>query len=149
MLMRICSRCGRRLQVGETCTCTGSKSRIRQHNKSYDKMKRNKERAAFYASPSWMTLKRAAKARAYGLDELRLYQGRMVPGDVVHHIIPITDDPSRSLDADNLICVSNQTHRYIHAQYDRGGKAKKEMQDLLFEIRKNKKWKANYTHSYE
>lgn len=149
MLMRICSKCGKRLQVGETCTCIGSKSRIRQHNKSYDKLKRNKDRAAFYASPSWATLKRAAKARAYGLDELRLYQGRMVPGDVVHHIIPITDDPGRALDADNLICVSNQTHRYIHAQYDRGGKAKKEMQALLFQIRKMKKYNVKDVHSYE
>ena len=149
MLMRICSRCGKRLEPGETCTCVGKKSSIKQHNQRYDKMQRNKERAAFYMSPAWLSLKRAAKARAYGLDELRLYQGRMVPGDVVHHIIPITDDPGRRLDADNLICVSNQTHRYIHAQYDRGGRAKKEMQALLFEIRKMKKTGVKDVHSYE
>lgn len=149
MLLRICSRCGKRLQPGETCDCVGSKSQKKQHNQRYDRYKRNKERAEFYVSPAWQSLKRAAKARAYGLDELRLYQGRMVPGDVVHHIIPITDDPGKRLDADNLICVSNQTHRYIHAQYDRGGRAKKEMQTLLFEIRKSKKYNVKDVHSYE
>ena len=71
-----------------------------------------------------------------GYDEVIFFEtGRLVPCDVVHHIEPIAERPDLRLSMSNLICVTAKTHRRIHAAYDGGHDAKKDMLVRLREAR--------------
>lgn len=67
-----------------------------------------------------------------GIDlfELCVYN-RVRHADTVHHIVPLEDDKSKGLDEMNLIPVSSSNHNLIHAEYDKGGQYKENMQRLL------------------
>ena len=135
MLKRICNYCGKRLEPGEQCDCKTVQARRAERNKGaqerYDRNRRDKEAAAFYASDDWKAVRQAVWARAYGLDEY-LYKttGRVVKADTVHHIVELKDDRTLAYDTNNLICVSRQTHKLIHTNY-RNRKRKLELQNEL------------------
>ena len=61
-------------------------------------------------------------------------KGHLVQADVVHHIAPTSDDPTRFYDVSNLIPLSRDTHDIVHRAYRRGGDEKKQMQDMLYKI---------------
>lgn len=42
MIYKRCSRCGKRLEVGQTCEC------VKQRHKEYDRCSRDKDAAKFY-----------------------------------------------------------------------------------------------------
>jgi 5-methylcytosine-specific restriction endonuclease McrA len=71
-----------------------------------------------------------------GLDVLAMNEGRIVPADTVHHIIPVKDDPSLFWDPSNLLPVSRESHAYIHSKYDESATAKNDMILLLQSLRK-------------
>lgn len=135
MLQRICNYCGKRLVPGQQCDCKTVQARLAERNKEaqerYDRTRRDKEAAAFYASEEWKAVRQAVWARAYGLDEY-LYKttGRVVKADTVHHIVELKDDRTLAYDTNNLICVSRQTHKLIHTNY-RNRKRKLELQNEL------------------
>ena len=130
MLMYICGHCGKSNPVGERCSCRAKADAER--NKRYDRECRNHARTAFYQSIGWERCRQAVKARANGMDQYAYNELHMIQhGTTAHHIIPFADDPARAFDMDNLIWVSAQMHRRIHATYDRGPEAKRALQDRL------------------
>lgn len=77
-------------------------------------------------------MRAAIIARSNGCDEVILHeQGRIVKGDIVHHIEPIKDNPIKAYDVDNLIYVSRGTHKMIHDAYDKDRESKEKMQGEL------------------
>lgn len=117
MLCRICSHCGRRY-TGTQCNCATVRKLNRERQQRYDRNSRDKEAVAFYHSAEWQRVRRAVWARAYGLDEYVYYtEGRAVHADTVHHIEPRNEAPDKQYDMNNLICVSNATHKLIHDLY--------------------------------
>lgn len=73
------------------------------------------------------------KARDYGLDQYELVVNKkIVKGEVIHHIIPLDEEPDRRLDPDNLIYLSSKNHRLFHIIYQKGGKEKESLQKALF-----------------
>ena len=119
MLVRICGSCGRKVLQGQQCECQ------KQRYKIYNREHRDRGRAAFYDSPEWRATAEAARARAGYCDEyMRAYDGRLAPGNVVHHIHPIDEAPGRRLDLSNLVVVSAKTHDHIHREYKAGGDRK-------------------------
>lgn len=130
MLVRICNSCGRKVPQGQPCPC--QKQRYRVYNREH----RDRGRAAFYDSHEWRATAEAARARAGYADEYaRAYDGRLIPGKVVHHIHPIDEAPGRKLDLSNMICVSAKTHDHIHREYAASPDRKAAMVDLLEAIR--------------
>ena len=108
MLMRVCPCCGKEIRQDEKHTC---------RHKAYNRDRRKAD-TRFYTSSAWEYLREYIKARACGVDEYVFYKtGRIVPGKVAHHIIPIRDDAHGKLDADNLIYLSHATHEMVHATY--------------------------------
>lgn len=72
----------------------------------------------FYKSPEWKQIRQKIVARDLGCD-LGISDREIFGKILIHHINPITiDDISNSsdklLNPNNLICVSNNTHQYIH-----------------------------------
>lgn len=128
MLMRICSACGRQVRVGEPCPC------LKERQKSYDRDNRNKN--SLYHSRPWQLLQLAVKSRAQYIDEyVMYYEKRMTAGRIAHHIIPVDERPDLALNPQNLIYVSDKTHKMIHDAYRKGGKEKAAMQAKLARIR--------------
>lgn len=133
MLMRICSACGRQVRVGELCPC------LKERQKSYDHDNRNKKAASLYHSRPWQLLQLAVKSRAQYIDEyVMYYEKRMTAGRIAHHIIPVDERPDLALNPQNLVYVSDKTHKLIHDAYKRGGKEKAAMQARLARIRMKK-----------
>lgn len=130
MLMKICNRCGKRLQQNEICECQKVRHKI------YNLESRDQIKNAFYQSKEWQKASAMTKARANGLDEYALvYENRIVKGNISHHIMTIEEKPELKLSLENLIYVSLQTHNKIHAAYDRGGEEKAKMIKRLQTLR--------------
>lgn len=78
---------------------------------------------SFYLSPEWKHMRNYVIFRDYGCD---LACEGMEIGNriIVHHINPLTErdiisHSDKLLDPDNLVCVSIQSHNYIHYGYYR------------------------------
>ncbi len=74
----------------------------------------------FYGSVAWQNCRRDyAKSKA-GLCERCLSRGLIVPGEEVHHKVPITpqniSDPSITLNWSNLILLCKACHDAEHSQ---------------------------------
>lgn len=133
MLNRICEICGRTVRHGKPCVC-----RAMRHRR-YDERWRDKDKAAFYHGKAWQRTAEAARKRAQYVDEVIYAEtGRLVPGAIVHHIEPIDENPMRKLDMENLIFVSAGTHKRIHDAYEKNPRAKREMQEKLMVIRRER-----------
>lgn len=93
----------------------------------YDRTKRyaedNKSYHAFYKSPQWIGMREAVKRRDHGLCVKCKSQNRLVPMDVVDHIIPLKDDWSLRLNPENLQSLCHACHNLKTAKE----KAKREM----------------------
>ena len=77
----------------------------------------------FYKSPAWKNTSAAyAKSQGY-LCELCWAKGSVTPGEIVHHKIHITpdniDDPSITLNWDNLQLLCRKHHALIHGAQKR------------------------------
>ncbi|WAW14755.1 HNH endonuclease [Peptostreptococcus equinus] len=111
MLTKLC-RCGRKIKVDDTCSVCGDRHR------RYDKQARDPKTAAFYKSTHWTKLSKIIRDRYYGIDVYHLFKyGKIIPSEMVHHIIPIKDDWDRRLDPDVLLPVSHESHAEIESIY--------------------------------
>lgn len=129
MLMTTCARCGKKKPIKTKCECSKDRHRL------YDREYRDKDSAEFYNSKQWKSLRNICKAKAKGLDIYELMVNHnYVVGTLSHHIEEVKDNKSRALDINNLIWISEKTHNYIHAQYDKSKKDKLDMQKRLFDI---------------
>jgi 5-methylcytosine-specific restriction endonuclease McrA len=73
---------------------------------------------SFYTSRVWADTRRAYRKSVGGLCERCLANGRIVPGEIVHHKIHLTPDninnPSITLSFDNLELVCRECHAIEH-----------------------------------
>lgn len=129
MLMKICGKCGKKIEATKTCECSKSRHKV------YDREYRNKDNAEFYHSKAWKQLTKLCKLQANGLDLYELeVNGKIVKGSLSHHIEELEDNIDRALDITNLIWVSEKTHNYIHSIYNRSKEDKNKLKALLFKI---------------
>ena len=77
----------------------------------------------FYTSRAWANTRAAYRKSVGGLCERCLANGLIVPGEIVHHKIPISpeniDDPNITLNFDNLQLVCRQCHADIHRRREK------------------------------
>lgn len=69
----------------------------------------------FYHSSAWRTLRLMALDRDNYLCQMCLKESKFKPAEIVHHIIYVTEDFSKALELDNLMCVCSSCHNKIHA----------------------------------
>lgn len=130
-LYKRCGRCGKRIPSGSTCPC------IKARHKEYDRYSRDKESRQFYGSSEWLRIRSAAMEADGGIDVyLFMTEGKLVPADTVHHIIPLQDDWQKRMDINNLMSLSHGTHSMIEQMYkkDKTGTEKK-LQEMILEYR--------------
>lgn len=127
--MKVCGRCGKKIEATKTCECSKSRHKV------YDREYRNKDNAEFYHSKAWKQLTKLCKLKANGLDMYELeVNGKIVKGTLSHHIEELEDNKDRALDITNLIWVSEKTHNYIHSVYNKSKEDKNKLKALLFKI---------------
>lgn len=95
--------------------------------------KKVSENEKFYKTNKWKKLSNFVRDKYKGLDlyELKI-NNKIVKSKVVHHIIPIKDDPTKKWDLENLIPVSLKTHRFLENLYNTEKKEK--IQKNLLEL---------------
>lgn len=77
----------------------------------------------FYNSKEWRAARAMTIARDDSIDVWEyMKSGRTQPGNVVHHIISVIDNPELRCTLSNLITVSPQSHREIEKLYNKGNK---------------------------
>lgn len=131
MLKKIC-KCGKKVEV--------NKRYCDECEANYTPRKRSKEHREFYSGGRWTKLSKAVRNKY--LIDLYLFEltGIMKRAEMVHHIIPVKDNPAKAYELENLIPLTHHSHQEIEQIYALGGRFKKEMQEKLKEIiRKNNK----------
>lgn len=77
----------------------------------------------FYKSKAWQNCRQTYLQKQKGLCEECLRHGLYTPADTVHHIVHITpeniDDPSITLNYDNLEAVCRDCHAMLHTKKKR------------------------------
>lgn len=132
MLKRTCTVCGGIHKANEECP------KAKSRHKEYNEYHRNSEAMGFYNSRAWKKMALMIKERDHGLDQYELIVNKkLVRGELVHHIIPLEEDPDRRLNPRNLIYVSRKSHKKIHDTYEEGENAKETLQNTLFNAIKN------------
>lgn len=129
-----CSRCGRRLLSGSTCSC------LKERHKEYDRYSRDRKSQQYYHSKEWMMVREAVIDMDGGIDVyLYMKEGKTVLADTVHHIVPLKDDWNKRNDMDNLISLSGDTHSLIERMYQKNkNEMERELQEMLRAYRKTK-----------
>lgn len=113
MISKRCNRCGKRVQIGKSCTC--------MHKNKYKTTAADKysvDDKKFYLSSEWQKARSKCISSCYGLDLYSYYVLHKIEyGQTVHHIVPLLDDYSQRLSQENLIYLTESNHRLIHALY--------------------------------
>ena len=116
MLKKTC-RCGKLISYKEKC-CANCAAQSKKDTAYYDQYKRDKESYSFYRSKAWLNTRAVVMERYNGLCLYSLIvEGKIVPADVVHHIVEYSKDKQKALDFNNLIPLSNGVHSMLHCNY--------------------------------
>lgn len=134
-LKKLC-RCGKIIDYTDKyCVeCTNKHLQEKKDtNKYYDiNHRKNKD---IYSDTIWRKLTEICKNKFNGIDIYSLFvYNKLVYGSLSHHIVEVDEDKNRIYDISNLIYVSDASHREIHSAYNKGGRVKKDMQELLFSL---------------
>ncbi len=114
-LMKYCNRngCSKLVPQG-VLYCVAHSYTKAERQKEYDTHCRNKASKAFYNSNEWRAARARALVRDTGIDiYLYITEDKAVSADMVHHIIELTEDYSKRCNLDNLISVSDKTHKTV------------------------------------
>lgn len=119
------------------------RERYKEYSKRRREDKEQKKYQDFYNSNDWKRIRDAEISICNGIDIIEYYRtGKVVQGERVHHIIELDEDWNCRLDINNLIYLTEQNHRRIHAEYNKGEREKKQMQQVLFALLE--KWNKEF-----
>ncbi|MBD5643199.1 HNH endonuclease [Clostridium botulinum] len=138
-LKKLC-RCGKVIDYNKRM-CDECKNRYdkskKESYKEYKKNRKDNTEQKFYSNKEWITVRDIVRRKYnniclysyYILNEIKYV-------DYIHHIIELKEDWDKRLDIDNLIPLSDKSHKIVHRAYDRSAKDKKQMQELLRELKR-------------
>ena len=99
----------------------------------YDNL-RDKKTQVFYNSIEWKQIKKTVHIRDKGLCTMCLSENKISYAEVVHHIEPLKENYDKRISTDNLICLCNKHHAYVHAVYGSNKLNKANLQRKLVEM---------------
>lgn len=144
-----CSKCHRTIEYTHRycndCTIEVNKKK-KADTKIYDTYLRDKDSTAFYHSSEWIATREDIISFYNGLCIYSLLiDNKIVPVDIIHHVIPLKENKSLALDKSNLIPVCSSVHNYIESVYKKSAEDKALMQDKLYKLMEEykNKYKSN------
>jgi len=119
MLKKLCSKCGKIIPYGNyRCNeCEAKCNDKKINNRYYNKFMRNKTTQTFYDSTEWKKTRKVVLSRDLGVCVVCKSKGVISYADIVHHIVELKEDNTKSLDTNNLISLCISCHNRIHSQY--------------------------------
>lgn len=106
-----CKLCGNKIKY-RTTYCDECK---KEHNKHIIYKDSNDEVRRIYQTSRWRKTREQVKLRDKGLCQLSLLEGKIVPGDAVHHIEVLRPNTIHlAFDLNNLILLSKDKHDMLH-----------------------------------
>lgn len=140
MLKKFC-RCGKLIpQSLKVCKECQAKIDLRSKKVNKEIYKRYKNKRTdireqrFYSNRDWLFTRDAVRKRDKYLCKLCESNNKISYVDTVHHIVELKEDWSKRTNLDNLICLCNRCHFYVHKKYNKDSKTKKEMQEKLKDL---------------
>ena len=74
----------------------------------------------FYKSRQWQDVRSVVMSRSHGLCERCMERGEIKSADVVHHVVPLTEenmgDPNISLNPGKLLALCHDCHTEVHQE---------------------------------
>ncbi|WP_061334301.1 HNH endonuclease [Clostridium botulinum] len=138
-LKKLC-RCGKVIDYNkrmcDKCKNKYDKSK-KESYKEYKKNRKDNREQKFYSSKEWIIVRDIVRRKYNNIclySYYILHEIKYV--DYIHHIIELKEDWDKKLDKDNLIPLSDKVHKIVHREYDRSAKDKKQMQELLRELKR-------------
>lgn len=138
-ILHTCRYCGNSLPAGTKCEC---RNKCSKNKFVYTPPEASLTKSdSFYHSDDWRQLRLVVMSIYNNMDIYSWYKyERIEDGFIVHHIIPLKDDYSKRADIGNLIYLTDENHRAIHALMDESEEKKEEIQKELFGM--IERWKA-------
>lgn len=106
MKMKICSSCGKRVEITKSCTCSQKRKQERnEYQKEY--YRKNKENLKLLTRKKWKDLRKVIINRDGGHCQRCKIKFGVIETDnlQVHHIKPRIEYPELMYDENNLICL--------------------------------------------
>ena len=137
--MKFCPTCNKKLIPKQQMHCPECEEKHKQKKAIYDKkydsvVRYNNSFRWVYRDKRWKKLVEYVKEKQNGLCRICIANKAIGFVDAVHHIETLDDDINQAFDQENLIGLCRYHHDYVHAEYNRGNKQKKEMQKVLKDI---------------
>lgn len=130
-IKKLCARCNRIIDSGNTYCNECSTRVIKRRNKEYNTYIRDKELQSFYNSKQWKNTVSIIKQRDKGLCLMCLYNNKISYYNVIHHIEELKSNKAKALDPNNLICLCHRCHNEVHSNYNKNLNSKQLMQNIL------------------
>lgn len=106
-----CKECNTKITY-RTTRCTICESNKQKNIRNKDK---EDEVRSIYQTSKWRKVRDEVKLRDKGLCQLSLLEGKIIPGDAVHHIESLRlDSLDLAFDMNNLILLSKEKHDELH-----------------------------------
>ncbi|ELC8387923.1 hypothetical protein QYB77_003012 [Clostridium perfringens] len=88
----------------------------------------------FYTSKEWKRIREMSIMDTLAIDVIDYYKlNKITQGEIVHHIVEVSEDYNKRLNKENLIYLTARNHKIVHNEYNNGNKAR--MQELLFDLK--------------
>ncbi len=119
---KLCAKvgCNNLADIGQRF-CETHKHLAAEQTKEYDRKIRHeidKQYTEFYHSPEWIKLRGFILHKYKGLDLYAYYaKQQIIPAKTVHHIVEIKENWDLRMTINNLVPVSDKSHRLIHSLY--------------------------------
>ena len=144
MLYKYCT-CGKLIEYA-TGKCPACKAIAEEKRKAWNKERKRRYREnkepdkemKFYNTASWQKLRNYIVANYMNMSVYSYCkEGKIVPSEVVHHLVEVRDSWDNRLNKDNLIPVTRKEHIEIHKRIELEGKekVKEELSKMLEEFR--------------
>ncbi|WIV10534.1 HNH endonuclease signature motif containing protein [Proteiniborus sp. MB09-C3] len=132
-LKKLC-RCGKLIDYNQKDCDECSKkvdAQNKKRHKDYRLRRTDVDEQKFYNSKPWKVTRQVVISRDNGLCLLCLYRKLIRSYYTVHHIEELKENWDKRLDFENLICLCESCHQYVHDVYNKSEESKREMQELL------------------
>lgn len=126
-LYKYCS-CGLKIEYTQgkcdSCKAKAEESNKVRYKKYRDSRSKDKE-MIFYNTKEWQKLRDYIVNSYFNMSVYSYYKdGKIVPSEVVHHLIEVRDSWNNRLNKMNLITVTRREHQEIHRRMELEGKEK-------------------------
>ncbi len=129
MIKKLCSGCGKVIEI-RLRLCPECQARMTsKRNKAYNAVLRDKDNDAVYNDLRWRKIKPVVHVRDRGKCRLCFDNHILNDLQMVHHIVELEHNMSLAYEPDNLISLCEACHQHVHAIYKTSGKV--ELQDKL------------------